>query len=87
MCKVINARDGVPISDAIYVGRPSDFGNPFTIGVHGNRKQVIEKYKALVAKDPAFIKRIKKELKGKDLICWCAPKACHADILLEIANS
>ena len=26
------------------------------------------------------------ELKGKDLVCWCAPLPCHADILLELAN-
>jgi len=27
------------------------------------------------------------ELRGKDLVCWCAPKPCHADILLELANA
>lgn len=26
-------------------------------------------------------------LRGKDLICWCAPQACHGDILLERANA
>lgn len=26
------------------------------------------------------------ELKGKNLICWCAPLECHADILLRLAN-
>jgi Domain of unknown function (DUF4326) len=26
------------------------------------------------------------ELKGKDLLCWCAPKPCHGDVLLEFAN-
>ena len=25
-------------------------------------------------------------LRGKDLVCWCAPQACHADILLREAN-
>lgn len=29
----------------------------------------------------------KRELRGKDLACWCAPQACHADVLLEIANA
>ena len=28
----------------------------------------------------------KKELKGKTLGCFCAPKACHGDILLALAN-
>jgi hypothetical protein len=23
---------------------------------------------------------------GKDLLCWCAPERCHADVLLELAN-
>ncbi|ATN65310.1 hypothetical protein A3857_18520 [Cereibacter sphaeroides] len=28
-----------------------------------------------------------RELRGKDLACWCQPGApCHADVLLEIAN-
>lgn len=32
--------------------------------------------------------QIKQELKGLTLTCWCPPdKKCHADILLEIANS
>jgi len=30
---------------------------------------------------------VQDELRGKDLACWCnLSKACHADILLEIAN-
>jgi hypothetical protein len=32
--------------------------------------------------------QIRHELAGKDLACWCPPdKPCHADVLLEIANS
>lgn len=28
------------------------------------------------------------ELRGKNLACWCKPgHACHADVLLEIANA
>lgn len=28
-----------------------------------------------------------KELRGKNLACWCKPGApCHADVLLELAN-
>ena len=40
-----------------------------------------------MAGDGKFRDAIRKELKGKDLVCWCAPKSCHADILLEIANA
>jgi hypothetical protein len=33
------------------------------------------------------IEEIRIALKGKNLACWCPlDKACHADILLEIAN-
>lgn len=29
----------------------------------------------------------KKELRGKNLACWCKPGApCHADVWLEVAN-
>jgi Domain of unknown function (DUF4326) len=27
------------------------------------------------------------ELRGKDLLCWCAPEVCHGDELLELANA
>ena len=84
MPKVLNKRtDNIP-SDAIYVGRPSYWGNPFVIGKDGTRGEVITKYSmTLHYKQREAIKRT---LKGKDLICWCAPEACHADVLLEIAN-
>ena len=26
------------------------------------------------------------ELRGRDLVCWCAPEACHGDVLLALAN-
>lgn len=28
----------------VYIGRPGPYGNPFTIGRDGNRKEVIDKY-------------------------------------------
>jgi hypothetical protein len=32
--------------------------------------------------------RMRRELRGKNLACFCAPGSpCHADILLEIANA
>ena len=29
----------------VYIGRPSKWGNPFTIGIHGTREQVIQMYR------------------------------------------
>jgi hypothetical protein len=89
MAKVLNKRHpGVDAQlregTAVYVGRPTKWGNPFVIGRDGTREQVIAKYAAWV-EDQAH--EVRTELRGKDLVCWCAPAACHADILLEIANS
>ena len=27
------------------------------------------------------------ELRGRNLVCFCAPAACHGDVLLELANA
>lgn len=72
-------------SNAVYVGRPSKWGNPFHIGVHGTRAACVGMYKEYVQQQPELMNALH-ELKGKDLVCWCAPLACHADILLELAN-
>lgn len=74
----------------VYIGRgPLGWGNPFIIGPDGDRWDVVRKYRAWVMRPEKarFRERVKKELSGKVLGCWCAPKACHGDILLEIANS
>jgi Domain of unknown function (DUF4326) len=82
--KVLNKRNTKYAPDAIYVGRPTKWGNPFVIGKDGDREHVIKLYyEWLMTEGP--IDDIE-ELRGKDLICWCAPQACHADILLERAN-
>lgn len=71
---------------AVYVGRPGPFGNPFVLGRDGDRAQVIEKYRAWFDTQPALVARAKRELAGKDLVCFCAPKPCHGDVLLSVAN-
>jgi len=41
----------------------------------------------IVAPAPPSVERIKAELRGRNLACWCPPdQPCHADVLLEIAN-
>ena len=86
MPKVYNRKTDKLPDDSVYVGRPSIFGNPFRIGRDGDRQQVVEKYRLYVQKNPNLVARAKAELRGKDLTCFCAPLACHADVLLEIAN-
>jgi len=76
-----------PPSGAVYIGRGSPYGNPFAMGVDGDRDEVCDKYEAMVEADPEKKAQFAKALKGKDLVCFCAPKRCHGDYLLKIANS
>jgi len=69
----------------IYIGRPSDWGNPYEIGKDGSRKEVIEKYRAYVTSNKELMSRLH-ELEGKVLGCWCAPKACHGHVLVELVE-
>ena len=87
MVKVLNKKTDVIPSDAVYVGRPSKWGNPFKIGTDGNRQEVIEKYRMRILNILQFTdSHYLDELKGKDLVCWCSPLSCHADVLLKLAN-
>lgn len=70
----------------VFIGRPSKWGNPFVIGRDGTRAQVIELYRAYLNARPNMKEAARRELAGKDLVCYCAPLACHGDVLNEIAN-
>jgi len=67
----------------IYIGRPSKWGNPFTIGRDGTRDEVIEKYRQWIRTQPQLISALP-ELVGKVLGCWCPQKRCHGEVLLEL---
>ena len=87
MCKVLNARKVGKHSNAtrVYIGRPRKWGNPFVIGRDGTRADVIAKYRAWIVTQPALMNALD-ELRGRDLVCWCAPLACHGDVLIDLAN-
>ena len=70
----------------VYIGRPSKWGNPFVIGKHGTRDEVIQKYREWLMSQPELLAEVK-TLKGKVLGCYCAPAACHGDFLSELANA
>lgn len=72
--------------NAIYVGRPTKWGNPYKLKREEDRQEVIDKYRQYMKGNPALVMEAKQILKSRNLSCWCAPKACHADVLLEIAN-
>lgn len=85
--RVVNRRRRPHDCDPIYVGRPSRWGNPFREGRHGNRLEVIELYRRWLLSQPDLVAIARKELRGRDLECWCAPAPCHADVLFEVANA
>lgn len=84
MCKVYNKRNGDAPRDAVYIGRGSKWGNPYVIGKHGNRRDVIDQYYIRFLQGD-LVNQVH-ELRGKDLVCYCAPLACHGDVLLKYAN-
>ena len=82
MPKVLNKKtDPIP-PDAVYVGRPSKWGNPFSMRGEADSDVVCDLYEQYL--DANHIDY--SELRGKDLVCWCAPLRCHADSLLRRAN-
>jgi hypothetical protein len=85
MCKVLNKRiHGVP-RGAVYIGRPSIWGNPFVIGKDGSLDDVIAKYETWLLGNRKLVDQLA-ALAGKDLVCWCAPARCHGDVLVRLAN-
>ena len=72
----------------VRVDRETKWGNPFRIGPDGTRAEVIERYRR------DLWRRIRAgevdldelaALDGRNLLCWCAPLQCHADVLARAA--
>lgn len=90
---------------AINVCRPCDWGNPFKVGdlikaiddgenasfVTITPELAVYLFRLWIA-ERRFVDQIRRELRGKDLVCWCpliSPDGrvfCHADVLLSVAN-
>jgi hypothetical protein len=83
--RVLNLKTDKISGSAVFIGRPSKWGNPFHIGRDGTRHEVIARYMQYLFASPELLAALH-ELKGKDLVCHCSPKPCHGDVLLELAN-
>lgn len=77
----------------VYIGRPSKWGNPFshlsgTLAKFrvSSREEAVKRYEEYLLSRPDLVAAAKRELRGKVLGCWCAPKPCHGDVLARIAN-
>lgn len=86
--------------DAVYVGRPTVYGNPFKVGRDGDAAACVAKYReaweATIRSSEMHPRHplmpfgrpvFIGPLRGKNLACFCAlDQPCHADVLLEMVN-
>lgn len=74
--------------DVVRIDRRTRWGNPFLIGRHGSREEVIERYRAWLwgklRKGEIQVAELA-ALNGKTLACHCAPLPCHGDVLVKAA--
>jgi len=91
----------------VKVCRPGPWGNPFAampedqcrakglVHVEDTATAVAELRKRITetAEGQALLKRATRELRGKNMACWCplhdsfgSPFPCHADVWLELVN-
>lgn len=84
--EVVNKRTHIASPNDVYIGRGSKWGNPFIIGRDGSRSDVVRKYGQMICERDDLLASIR-ELKGKNLVCFCSPQLCHGDILKELADT
>ena len=77
---------------AVYVGRPTQWGNPFRPELSSyppyTAENAVTDYRADLLGMPEVCEIVRTELRGKDLVCWCPlDQPCHADVLLGVANA
>lgn len=79
--------------DAVYVGRPSKWGNPIKLRGQSAEGAVSSYREWLRLFSPDQLREFLRPLYGHDLACWCPlvdkdgrPVPCHADVLLDLAN-
>jgi hypothetical protein len=70
----------------VYIGRPSLLGNPFKIGEHGTRQEVLAMYRDWLWRQIKLRGDVYRELQRLAaiarrgdliLICWCKQPGCH----------
>lgn len=77
--------------NTVKVDRTTPFGNPYQGGKDGDgdRAYLVSLFREHMARPASshMRERIRAELRGKNLACWCPlDQPCHADVLLRIAN-
>ena len=78
----------------VYIGRSgkgkvSEWGNPFIVGRDGPQGQCIDMYESWMRgrlrREPALVEKLL-QLRGKTLGCFCKPRKCHGDVLVQLIS-
>jgi len=82
--------DPMPGTARVYIGRPSALGNPFPMKEESDREAVVRSYQEWLREQYRSGGKAKQELlrlhhlarkQPLELVCWCAPSLCHADVI------
>lgn len=67
------------------IDRRSMWGNPFRMvsKTDAERARVIRRYRKWILRQHDLLWSLD-DLTGKRLGCWCHPKPCHGDVLIEL---
>lgn len=92
--RVLNQRYHELPKDAVYIGRGSPYGNPFshsgsskTLYHVSTREEALYFHEQMISRySKEEIQELVSELKGKDLVCFCKPSKCHGDYLVQVVN-
>lgn len=83
---VVNKRTHRPTGKDLYIGRPSEWGNPFSINEY-TRADVIQLYRQhlwqLIQADRTWIDKLQALDQYDYLVCWCKPADCHGDVIVR----
>ena len=86
MARVVNMRDEQATRR---IDRATRWGNPYRIGKHGDRQQVIALYREWLwqeIRSGAIALQDLAELHTEETLgCWCYPQDCHGDVLARAA--
>lgn len=103
MIKVVNKKTHIPTANDVYIGRPSPLGNPYPLPQYSRdesiRRYKGEFLRMMELKQNTnhlnyvncrieLLKIYNMHLKGEvNLVCWCAPLACHGDVIKRFIES
>ena len=75
--------------NTVKVDRSSQWGNPFRVTSEHSADDAVRDFRAyVVGRLENGVGYPLEALRGKNLACWCkSGQPCHADVLIELANS